>query len=91
MGKVDCCSIEGFELVFYSNDHLPPHVHVRKPGKWDIRVDLMLNTENKLVFRPVWPKAGIGPSGRDQRRIRNLIVEYRGELLDEWNHKVCQG
>lgn len=90
MGRVDCCSIEGYELVFHSNDHLPPHVHVRKSGTWEIRVNLMLSTEKELVFTLVWPRVGRGPSGRDQRLIRALVVEYRAELLGEWDRKVCR-
>jgi len=89
MGRVDCCSLEGLEMVFHSSDHLPPHVHVRKPGHWEIRADLMQTTGDRLVYRAVWPKQGPGPLARDQRRIRKVVAENRGELLEEWDRKVC--
>lgn len=88
MGKVECCRLDGFELLFHSSDHLPPHLHVRKPGTWDARVDLLFTTSEALAFTMVWPRWGRGPSGREQRRIRTLVVQHREELLDEWDRKV---
>ena len=38
MPKVDAFSLPGLEVLFYSGDHLPPHIHVRKTGKWEIRL-----------------------------------------------------
>ncbi len=61
---------------------------MRKPGTWDARVDLLFTTSEALAFTMVWPRRGRGPSGREQRRIRSLVVQHREELLDEWDRKV---
>jgi len=42
-------------MFFHSDDHGPPHVHVRRPGEWEIRVNLLLTTEAHLEFTVKWP------------------------------------
>ena len=93
MGKLDCLSIQGLELFFYSNDHLPPHFHVKKVGEREIRVNIDTSTEaNGIDFSYVFPKQQRknfrGISGQQQRQIAKLVVEHRLELLEEWNSKV---
>jgi hypothetical protein len=34
--KVDAFSVAGLVLRFYSNDHMPPHFHAEKPGRWEV-------------------------------------------------------
>ena len=38
--------IEGFKFAFYSNDHLPIHVHVRKSGG-----EAVFNIEDEVDLR----------------------------------------
>jgi len=42
MGKVEAFRLDGLELLFYSNDHRPPHIHVLKRGAWEIRVESVM-------------------------------------------------
>lgn len=88
MGKVDCCSLEGYELLFHSNDHGPPHMHVRRPFEWDIRVALLLTTDRHLEYQVAWPRKLRGPDRSVRKRICALVVEHREALLDEWDKKV---
>ena len=88
MGKVDCCSLEGYELLFHSEDHGPPHIHVRRPHEWDIRVSLLLTTEKHLDYVVKWPRTFIGPARKVRRQICALVTEHRDALLEEWDEKV---
>ncbi len=85
MGKVDAFQLDGLVLLFYSNDHLPPHFHVIKRGSWEIRVYLLATTQQELSFDLKW---GAGPSGRDQQRLRVAVDAHRAALLAEWEAKV---
>ena len=89
MGRVDAFGLDGLELLFYSNDHRPPHLHVIRRGHWEIRVWLLTTTAKELSFERKW---GAAPSGADQKRIRAKVDECRVALLAEWEAKVdCHG
>ena len=88
MGQVDCCSVPGLDLFFHSDDHGPPHVHVRRPGQWEIRVSLLLTTADRLEYTVKWPSKPSGLNRRVRRKIRTAMVEHREALLKEWNDKV---
>jgi uncharacterized protein DUF4160 len=88
LGKVECCFLPGLDLFFYSDDHGPPHVHVRSQGRWEIRVDLVLTTKDDLVFSVKWQRDLVGPRRRIQRALCRVVTTYRGALLNEWNQKV---
>jgi hypothetical protein len=36
--KVESFEISGLSCWFWSNDHDPPHFHVKKHGEWEIKV-----------------------------------------------------
>lgn len=87
MPRVDAFLVSGLELWFNSDDHLPPHFHAEKPGRWEVRV-LFLRDPAEM-FDIVWPKFGSGkPSRRDLRELGKLAEERRLALLDEWHAKV---
>ena len=88
MGKVEAFSLEGFQILLYSNDHLPPHFHVKKTGEWEIRVEIRETTENMLAFSVKWPSDFDGPSSNTRKALRTSVVEHREELLEEWEEKV---
>lgn len=88
MGRVDCCSVPGLDLFFHSDDHGPPHVHVRRPGEWEIRVDLLLTGSDWLEYSVKWPRSFAGPKSKMERTIRDMVVQYREALLEEWDTKV---
>jgi hypothetical protein len=88
VGKVDAVVLEGLDLWFNSSDHLPPHLHARRRGEWEIRVYFLLCTDDELVFDCKWTKKN--PSAKVLARIRKAVVECRVELLSEWEQKVSR-
>lgn len=88
MGKVDAVVLEGLDLWFNSSDHLPPHLHARRRGEWEIRIYFLLCTDDELIFDCKWVKKA--PSARVIDKIRKAVVDHRAELLREWEQKVCR-
>lgn len=88
MGKVEAFALEGLELWFNSSDHLPPHVHVKRRGEWEIRVFFLHCTDSQLEFNRKWGRKD--PAAPVQAAIRKAVVEHRAELLGEWEGKVCR-
>ena len=90
MGKVESCSVEGFEMLFYSNDHNPPHVHIRKNGEWEIVIDLLFTTRNELRYIVKWPKSFLGPDAKMKKIFRKMICDNRASLISEFERKVAK-
>jgi len=88
VGRVEVVVLEGLDLWYSSSDHLPPHLHARRRGEWEIRVYFLLCTDDELVFDCKWAKKD--PSTKVLSRIRKAVVEHRAELLREWEQKVCR-
>ncbi len=88
MGKVDCFQVPGVELYFNSSDHLPPHFHVHKPDKWEIRVYFLTSTESGLHYDVKWLSGGSVPAPILKELLVNVLA-HRVELLLEWERKVC--
>lgn len=89
MGKVECIELDGLDLFFLSNDHLPEHFHVKKVGAWEIRVYIKRCSEkNGLAYDPKFPR-NVTVSSKDQKKILNLVLKNRSALLREWERKVC--
>src|ERR1700677_2081189 len=38
MPKVACFAIPGLTCWFWSNDHEPPHFHVKRDGEWELKI-----------------------------------------------------
>ncbi len=64
MGKVEAFALEGLELWFNSSDHDPPHIHVTRRGKWEIRVFFLMCTDAKLDFNRKWGRPRKDPIRR---------------------------
>ena len=88
MAKVGAFSVDGLELFFYSNDHIPPHFHVVKPGEWEIRVNFMRSTAESLEYSEVWSKKSRTLKSKERKELREKIVAHRADLLREWEKKV---
>jgi hypothetical protein len=88
LGKVDVVVLLGLDLWFNSSDRLPPHLHARRRGAWEIRVYFLLCTDDELVFDCKWAKKD--PPAKVLAKIRKAVVEHRAELLGEWEQKVCK-
>ena len=65
---------DGFRIVIWPNDHLPPHVHVFKSDA-EVKIELVeprvFNVEGKI-------------SNRDLAKALNLVIEHQVELLEKW-------
>ena len=65
---------DGFRVVIWPNDHLPPHVHVFKSDA-EVKITLIesnvFNVEGKI-------------SNKDLVKALNLVIEHKVELLERW-------
>jgi hypothetical protein len=77
MPKVKCFEIDGLSCWFWSNDHAPPHFHVKKNGEWEMRVKF---TEAQM-FEMVW---GGLPKRKILQEIEMNVNANRARLLVEW-------
>jgi len=86
MAKLECFTIPGIELLFHSQDHLPPHFHARRKGQWEVRVFFLEGSTSKM-FEVKWP-SGKEVSRGDLKLLEENVRTYRVELLEEWERKV---
>ena len=94
MVKVDAFTISGIELFFHSSDHKPEHFHARFRAKWEIRVYIQqTDLDQGLVFNYKSPrnfgKKFRGLSNEHRSELFSKVMQYKDELLIEWNNKVC--
>ncbi|OOG77854.1 DUF4160 domain-containing protein [Algoriphagus sp. A40] len=64
----------GFRFFFYSNDHLPRHVHVEKSGK-----------TAKFILNPIELVVSKKFSAAELRDIRILIQEHLKLIEQRWD------
>jgi hypothetical protein len=79
--------IAGLQIRLYSNDHDPEHIHIIKPGDWEIRVYFLLSGTNCLTYDLLWNNKNKRPSSKDMKRIATYIKDYKNELINEWINK----
>jgi len=66
--------IDGFRFFFFSDEHMPVHIHVEK-GDGYMRVELeTLKVTNRQNF-----------TKSDERKIMTIIQEHQNELIGAWN------
>lgn len=74
----------GFIFLFYSNDHLPIHVHVMY-GEFESKIEF--EYENGLLiglkYSKVKGKAAI--KSKDRREINLFLNKYHKEVIKKWN------
>jgi hypothetical protein len=85
MPKVECFEIPGLYIWFWSNDHDPPHFHVKQEGEWEIKVKFAEGEEQ--MFEQEW---GCIPSSKVLRKLKKAVKKHRADLLAEWEAKVNQ-
>ena len=83
MPKVDCFTIPGLDCWFWSNDHDPPHFHVKQAGEWELKVNFLAGKDD--MFELQW---GYAPKGKVLRQITRAVETNRAALLAEWEAKV---
>lgn len=67
----------GWRFVIYVDDHVPPHVHVKKAGG-QVKVSLPAPGEYVQVLRVS------GLATHEAMRAARLVEEHRERLLREW-------
>ena len=65
---------DGFRIVIYPNDHLPPHVHIFKSDA-EVKIELV----EPRVFS-VEGKIG----NKELAKALSLVIEHQVELLEKW-------
>jgi hypothetical protein len=83
MPKVECFTIPGLTCWFWSNDHNPPHFHVKRDGEWELKVNFSEGEDQ--LFELVW---GDAPKATELREIAKNVEENRVEPLTEWEENV---
>lgn len=70
---------DGFRFAFYSNDHRPVHVHVRKGDG-----EAIFDVENAAELRE-----SAGMKIRDLARAQELAEENRTLIIQKWHEHLA--
>lgn len=68
----------GFRFFFYSNEHRPIHVHVRKGGG-----EAVFNVQERVELRE-----SVGLKLQELRKAQDLARENRRLILEKWHEHV---
>ena len=86
MPRVLCICVNGLELWFNSNDHLPPHFHAEKLGEWEVKVHFMRDRSEMIeVVYTCHPRH---PTKRGLKALLQQSETHRVALLLEFEAKV---
>lgn len=66
---------DGYRFFFYSNDHTPIHVHVRKGDG-----EAVFEVEGELVLRE-----SVGLKTRELSAAEDLAAEHRELIIRKWH------
>ena len=90
MGRVGGFNLNGLEAFFRSNDHRPPHFHIKKKGEWEIRVYIITTQKNSFDYSFKFPKNGSKKiSSKEKKEIIKFVIKNRESLLLSWEEQVC--
>jgi hypothetical protein len=79
--------IDGMEVKFYSNDHMPEHFHIQRKGEWKIIVRFLTSNSKVLDYTLEWKKTKEGPGRSDTQKIIDYIINYKDLIIIKWNSK----
>ena len=82
MVTVSAFQIEWLKLWFCSNDHEPPHFHVKKSGEWEVKISFMLDQSEMVEVE--WSKKHL--SQKVLKQVTKLAEEHRVALLEQWQN-----
>ncbi len=68
---------DGFDVLIWTDDHPPPHVHVRKAEGV-----LIVNLGSEAAKPSV--RESYGLKAKDERKAFELVIENQAFLLVEW-------
>ena len=81
MGKI--FEYFGFIFYFYSNEHEPVHVHVRKGGKESV-FDLIIENGLLVAINRREKNNTVQLSYKDESIVVEFIKYYWMEIVDKW-------
>lgn len=84
--RVVCVSVNGLDLWFNSNDHLPPHFHAERLGCWEIKVHFMRAASEMVEI--VYTAYARRPSKSELKELLKQSERSRVALLKEFEAKV---
>lgn len=76
----------GFIFFFYSNDHEPIHVHVKKGDK-EVKVEMFFNNNGDLESVSI-RKLNVHTqklTHTEREKIRIFVLHYYNEIVKKWN------
>lgn len=88
MSQLEAFEIPGLVIVFYSNDHAPPHFHVKRRGEWELRVFFLECTATHLESEAVFSKKGKAINPTQRKDLCRLIQRHRRAVLRQWQRAV---
>jgi len=65
----------GLRFFFYSDEHLPVHVHV-KNGDGEAKFEI---ASDGIILKQSW-----GMKSKDLKMAENLILQHQDLILDHW-------
>ena len=70
--------IEGYQFLFYSNEHRPIHVHVRRGGG-----EAVFNVEDEVELRE-----SHGLKVKELARAQELAIEHKQAIVNAWHEHL---
>jgi hypothetical protein len=90
LGRIEEFSFQGLRAFFRSNDHRPPHFHVKRPGRWEIKVYILTSSKNRLDYSFKFPKNNsVILTSQEEKAILGFVTRNREKLLLDWQTQVC--
>lgn len=72
-----------FIIRFYTNDHLPVHVHIQIQQR-EMKVEFLLDqNEITLVFKKVKQKEPL--TKKEAKEVSVFLKVYHKQIIDKWN------
>jgi|SRR6185436_4897596 len=81
----------GIELLFFSNDHLPVHVHAIYEKTYGIKVEFTKKDSEiiKIEYKALKGFKKFKPA--QMRDLKKLIAEYADQITSDWIEYFVQG
>lgn len=73
----------GFIFYFYSNEHRPIHVHVKKGNKEAI-FELIISNGQLVEIRQRMKQGSAELSEKDLNTARLFVEKYSGNIIEKW-------
>ena len=80
MATVRAFQIAGLRIWIWSNDHEPPHFHVKRSGEWEVKVSFMLDPDDMIEVK--WSEKDI--PAKTLKTLCSRAERHRESLLAQW-------